>query len=97
LTTTIPLNNITYDDSLTPLLTAITPRFGSVLGNTTVTLTGNNLVGTVGSTAITFDDRVCTVQTSSATEITCLTDDKPWLPDTPRVSIEVDGLGKAAT
>jgi len=97
LATTTVLNDITYDNSLTPKLTAISPRHGSVLGSTTVTLTGENLESTSGTTTITFDDRTCTVLTTSATSITCLTDDKPYIPDTPRVSITVDGLGHAAT
>jgi hypothetical protein len=96
LTTTTALNSITYKADATPLLTAISPRYGSVLGSTTVTLTGTNLVGTASATVL-FDDRTCTVQTATATAITCITDDKPWVADTPRVTIEVEGLGLAAT
>jgi len=60
LTTATALNSITYDNAMTPLLTAISPRYGSVLGSTTVTLTGTNLEGPSGSTVL-FDDRTCTV------------------------------------
>ncbi len=57
---------MTYSSVSTPLLTSISPRFGSVLGGTTVTLTGNNLLGS-GSSTVLFDDRECTVTSQTAT------------------------------
>lgn len=53
-------NEIKYSAIMTPKLTKISPRYGSVLGGTTVTLTGENLVGT-GDASVFFDNRVCTV------------------------------------
>jgi len=52
------LNSVTYSDDVTPTITEISPRYGSVLGGTTVTLSGSNLSG---DATVTFDDRVCEV------------------------------------
>jgi hypothetical protein len=52
------LNPVTYADSETPSISAISPRFGSVLGGTSVTLTGDNLLG---EATVLFDDRVCEI------------------------------------
>lgn len=96
MSTSIPLEPVTYSAAMTPKLTAISPRFGSVLGGTTVTLSGENLEGT-GQTSVMFDNRVCEVQSTSATEIVCITDDKPYVPDTPVAHISIEGLGLVAT
>lgn len=96
LVTSVALEDISYSATMTPKLTAISPRFGSVLGGTTVTLSGENLQGS-GSTTVAFDDRTCTVQSVSATEIVCITDDKPYVPDTPKTHIEIEGMGLVAT
>ena len=90
------LEVVTYDSDMTPKLTAVSPRFGTVLGSTTVTLTGENFPADATAT-VTFDDRVCTVQSQSTTEIVCLTNDKPYVPDSPRMSINFEGFGQMAT
>jgi hypothetical protein len=90
------LETVTYDASYTPKLTSISPRYGSVLGGTTVTLTGTNLLGT-GTSSVAFDNRVCTVSSQTATEIICVTSDKPYVPDTPLVTFSIAGLGNVAT
>ena len=87
---------VTYTAAQTPLLTDITPRFGSVLGGETVTLTGINFSNTA-LTTVKFDNRVCTVITQTSTQITCNTSDKPYVPDTPKVEIFIDGFGLVAT
>lgn len=87
---------VTYDAAYTPLLTKISPRFGSVLGGTTVTLTGENLLGS-STTTVYFDDRECVVESITETEIVCVTSNKPYVPGNPTVSIEIDGFGLVAT
>jgi len=54
-------NEIKYSATMTPKLTKISPRFGSVLGGTTVTLTGENMLSAAGASSVLFDNRVCTV------------------------------------
>jgi len=94
LATDTVFGDVTYDNAFTPVLDRINPRFGSVLGGTTVTLTGTGFAGT---SSIHFDDRECTVSSETDTEIVCITADKPYVPDEPRVAIYVDGMGKVAT
>jgi hypothetical protein len=61
-----------------------------------VTLTGTNLLGTSNATVL-FDDRPCTIISQSSTQIQCITSDKPYVPDTPRVQITIPGMGLVAT
>lgn len=91
----VSLNDVSYSASNTPTLTSINPRYGSVLGGETITLTGENLDG--GVATVNFDNRVCTVTSQSATEIVCETSDKPYVPDSPETVIEIEGKGKVAT
>lgn len=95
LSTSVALEDISYTASTTAKLTAITPRFGSVLGGTTVTLTGENFIGS--AVYVHFDNRECIVESYSSTEIVCTTDDKPYVPDTPETIIEIEGMGLVAT
>ena len=53
--------NIVYDSNLTPLLKSISPRFGSVVGNETVTFEGENFSSVTSDYSILIDNRVCTV------------------------------------
>ena len=57
------LNSVTYSDSMTPVITDISPRFGSVRGGTIVTLTGDNLIG---EASVLFDNRSCEITDQSA-------------------------------
>jgi hypothetical protein len=93
---TADLAPITYSSAKTPVINSISPRFGSVLGGMTVTLTGENLLGT-STTSVYFDDRECAVEFSDATSIICITSDKPYVPGAPTAHVDIDGLGYAAT
>jgi hypothetical protein len=89
------LEDVTYNETVTPSLASISPRFGSVYGDTTVTLTGTGF-GDGDTAYVWFDDRVCEVQSVSATEIVCITDDKPYVADEPRVRINIPDKGDVA-
>jgi len=84
------LSPVTFSAASTPLLTSIWPRFGSVLGGDTVTLTGENF-STTALTVVKFDNRLCSVVSQSATQIVCTTANKPYVPDTPKVEIIIEG------
>ena len=60
------LSPVTFADQNTPLLTNIWPRFGSVLGGDTITLTGENFSSSA-LTTVKLDNRVCTVVSQSDT------------------------------
>lgn len=88
---------VTYESTMTPLLDSITPRFGSVLGSETITFDGSNFGGaTLANTNISIDGRNCAVQSATATQITCLTADKPYQPGKPTLSISIGGVGNVA-
>lgn len=52
------LTPVTYKSEKTALLNKIWPRYGSVLGGDTVTLTGENFSATA-TTTVKFDNRTC--------------------------------------
>lgn len=89
------LESVTYSAQNTPKLVSIEPRYGSVLGGTSVTLTGENFDGNTAS--VLFDNRVCTVTSITSTQIVCTTDDKPYVPDQPKTQITIEGKGTVAT
>lgn len=90
------LEAVTYDATKTPKLTAVSPRFGSVLGGDTLVLTGENFIN-AGTATVFIDGRECTGAVMTATTITCTTSDKPYTPDEPVLSIVIDTLGAVAT
>jgi len=63
-----PLTNpVTYDSAVTPNLTAISPRFGTVQGGEPITFTGTGFPTAVEDINITIDGKDCAVQTSTET------------------------------
>jgi hypothetical protein len=61
-----PLSPVTLSAQMTSMLKSISPRFGSVTGGTTVTLTGTNF-DTAQGTKVFFDGRACDVKTVTST------------------------------
>ena len=91
------LTSVTYSESATPYLDAITPRFGSEKGGESVVFTG---AGFSGNPSVLIDDRECTVTAYTSTSITCTTADKPSdliSEEHPSLEIDIDGVGKVAT
>jgi len=91
------LTAVTYSDAGTPSLnegSGVMPRYGSVLGGETVTFTGQGFTATA---TVSIDGRPCTVVTQSATEITCTTANKPYVPGEPTLMINIGGAGAVAT
>ena len=88
---------MTFDGTMTPTLKSISPRFGTVTGGTTVTFTGTNFDTVTPGTSVLIDKRVCAVSTVTSTTITCVTDKKPYVPDTPALIINQPGFGNVAT
>lgn len=91
------LSTVTYNGAVTPELTEVSgvmPRYGSVLGGEQVTFSGTGFSGTA---TVTIDDRSCSVDSQTATEITCTTENKPYVPGNPTLTINIDGVGNVAT
>ena len=92
---------------MTPVLASISPRLGSVLGGDEVVITLEAPVSTQGvrrlntdplAGSVLIDGRECTITTTTATEIRCITSDKPFVEgDEPRLDIYINGQGLVAT
>lgn len=83
---------MTYSGTLTPLLDAVNPRYGTVTGGTSVTFTGSNFVTDTSKYSIIIDKRTCAVTAATTTSVTCTTDHRPGLVS-PSLEIYVDGMG----
>jgi hypothetical protein len=57
----VNLTKVTYANTSTPKLTSISPRFGSVTGATTVTLTGTGFDTDKLKNTVLFDKVACVV------------------------------------
>jgi len=90
------LSPITYSEARTPVLTGMDKRFGSVLGGDSVTFTGSGFP-TTGTASVKIDNRDCSVDTKTATSITCTTSDKPFVPGEPTLEITFSDAGHVAT
>jgi len=91
-----PLKDVVYESTSTPVLTSISPRFGSVRGKDKVTLTGTGFSASA-ETKVFFDNRECKVTEKTTTKIVCTTSDKPYVADTPITTIQIAGTGNVAT
>ena len=78
------------------MLTSMSDRYGSVLGSEQVTFYGTRFSDTA-TTTVTIDNRACAVDSSSTTAIVCTTMDKPYVADTPKLDIYIEGMGLVAT
>lgn len=88
-------NKVRFTDAMTPLLTAISPRFGTVTGGTKVTFTGTGFSSVKTENSIVIDGIPCVVDTASATSIECTTGKRPGLR-TSRLDIKVANKGSVA-
>jgi len=89
------LESVTYDDALTPYLSAITPRFGSVLGGESVTFTGVGFSATA-TTTVTIDHVPCDVTAQTTTSVTCTLRNRFDIDEDPSLEINIDGKGLVA-
>ena len=65
---------VTYSDSLTNIVTGISPFYGSVAGNDVVTITGSGFGVDATKVSVSIDGVACAVGSSiSNTQITCTT------------------------
>jgi hypothetical protein len=92
----VSLNTVSFSSTQTPVMTGMNTRFISVLGNENITITGTNFSSSA-TTKVWIDNRECTSVTTTTTTIACTTADKPYVPDTPKLLISIDGMGYVAT
>jgi len=90
------LNTVSYVGADTAALTAISPRFGTVVGGTAVTFTGTDFSSDTSLYTITIDGIDCPVSAATTTSVTCTTGSRPGLVDTS-LEIYITGKGKVST
>ena len=90
------LNPVSFDSDVTPVLTGMSTRFGSVLGNEEVEFYGTGFSASA-TTIVMIDNRECAIVSTTENTITCTTSDKPYVPDEPKLEIHIEGLGLVAT
>lgn len=97
-----PVNStalLQYALAPTPLVTSVTPTFGSSLGGTTLTIAGSGLSSPTGPTTVVVNGIPCTVTAADATRVTCVTGPRPPPPDIPATGfvVTVGSVGNAVT
>ncbi|XP_028646739.2 fibrocystin-L-like [Erpetoichthys calabaricus] len=87
-------NAFTYESSLTPVVTAVTPRRGGTGGGTKLTITGSGFGSDIDNVVVTIAKTPCNVTFINETEIICITDGQPQSQRT-KVKVNVGGNGIA--
>ena len=92
--TSVDLNTVTYADTATPTVSALSQRYGKVTGGESLTITGTGFVN--GSTTVTIDTIACVIQSVSATSIQCTLGSRPGDQPNPSLVVFVTAKGLAA-
>jgi hypothetical protein len=93
---TTAANAVTVSAASTPVLTEISPRFGSVLGGETITFSGTGFSDSATIT-VTLDDKDCSVTSQTSTSVSCVTSSRADTLNAPSMRIYIDGVGDVAT
>jgi len=94
--TDVVLKPVKYKGAMTPTINSMSPRFGTVVGGTSVTFTGINFNSDKTKYSVVIDGINCPVSAATTTSVTCTTGKRPGLPANTLV-ITVDGVGLVST
>ena len=83
-------DSFTYDDSLTPQVSSVSPQRGGTGGGTSITITGTGFAASGNKVMI--DGSECDITAESESSITCLTNSHDGCIDVA-VTVEVPGAG----
>jgi hypothetical protein len=87
------LGQVSYTGESSSLLTAISPRVGTVLGGDELTFTGQGFVEDKNLYKITIDGIDCPVSAATTSTVTCTTNKRPGLiPSSLEIFISGKGL-----
>lgn len=84
-----------YDSSITPVVTSVYPPYGTAAGGTSVAVLGWNLPASVKDAVVEIDGVPCAVISASPTGLTCVTGERPGIPDTTSFSVSSLSVGTA--
>jgi hypothetical protein len=72
---------INYKKNLTPLITSVSPKYGTVEGGTKITIKGTGFIADQSKAKVIIDGFNCVVDSViSETEMSCVTGSRPGLP-----------------
>ncbi|XP_006825958.1 fibrocystin-L-like [Saccoglossus kowalevskii] len=87
----IESNALTYDSSITPIITSVSPRRGGTGGGTPITITGSGFRDSENT--VTIDGSLCVISSESTSEIICETEPNSRSIETKvRVLVNGDGI-----
>jgi len=86
------LNDVEYVGSITPALSGVSPRFGTVTGGTEITFSGTGFSDDISKYTIIIDGIECPVSAATTETVTCTTGSRPGLRDST-LEINIDGVG----
>ena len=88
---------IQYGLAATPVVTGVTPAFGSALGGDTIVLSGTGFIASSVATHVALNSIPCAVVSATASSITCISGPRPVASGIAPISLNVtfDGLGAA--
>ena len=91
--TTSSAITFTYEESLTPMVSSISPRRGGTGGGTPITITGSGFA--TSGNKVSIDGSICDITSESTTEIQCLTNSHDGSSETVvTVDVPSKGYGK---
>jgi hypothetical protein len=94
--TAVELGKPRYSGALTPTLTSMNPRYGSVVGGESVTFSGSGFASTAADNEIIIDGIPCVPTAASSSSVTCTLGKRRGLP-ARMLTINVKDRGFAAT
>lgn len=84
-----------YDMSSTPVVTSVNPPYGTAAGGTFVEVLGRNLPASLKDAMVEIDGVPCAVMSTSPTNLTCVTGERPGIPDVTSFSVSSLSFGTA--
>lgn len=84
-----------YDSTVTPEVSSVSPSYGTAAGGTSVMILGKNLPESTKDALVKIDGVPCTVNTTSSTALTCVTGARLSIPDTTSFSVSSLSYGMA--
>ena len=94
-TPTLSTPTVVYAVASTPVITGISPAYGTALGGDVVTITGVGFPSSAASVIVALNGMPCTVTRAASTSVTCTTSARTSIQSIS-VALVVNGVGLAA-
>jgi parallel beta-helix repeat protein len=84
-------DRVTYTDAATPVVSAISQRYGTYLGGDSLTITGTGFSTVTSEVHVTIDGIECSVTSATATSIQCTTGARPTVVEDGMTELRFSG------